>query len=120
MTALCSTVLGISLPYGVYQALSRGNQYYLGRLNRDRFNEDVDRYFLYVADIRDFGTAFFFYGNFVVLTICILLSIHYAWKSYKIVGQSIQNMSAKTRSLQRQFTKSLALQVCFGILLMRL
>jgi hypothetical protein len=51
MTGLCSTVLGISLPFGVYQALSRGNQYYLSRLNRSMFNEDIDKYFLYVADI---------------------------------------------------------------------
>ncbi|KAI6221494.1 hypothetical protein M3Y99_01543500 [Aphelenchoides fujianensis] len=88
VTSACSTVLGLSLPLGVWQAKGRGSAFYLAMINRSLFNENFDNYFLYVADIRDFGTSFFFYGSFVVLSACLSVSFFFGYKSWKFVGSS--------------------------------
>ncbi|KAI6230253.1 hypothetical protein M3Y99_01080800 [Aphelenchoides fujianensis] len=116
MSCGISLFVGLSASLGIYQAKQRGDAHYLAQLDGTS-NEGMKSQFRYAADIRDIGTLCFYGGGFLFTTACFWICVYYVWKAYKFVATRSEDPSARTKSLQRQFTLSLIAQSVNALLL---
>ncbi|KAI6203851.1 hypothetical protein M3Y94_00604700 [Aphelenchoides besseyi] len=112
VSTIGAIVCSLSAAIGVYQASKKGWSYYENVLKRSNVST---KFFMYVVDIRDFGTIGYFFGGLLLSTISFAVVILYARQAFI----QPKDEDAKTRVHQAQMTQALVFRtlttLVFGV-----
>ncbi|KAI6209134.1 hypothetical protein M3Y96_00188900 [Aphelenchoides besseyi] len=112
VSTIGAIVCSLSAAIGVYQASKKGWNYYENVLKRSNVST---KFFMYVVDIRDFGTIGYFFGGLLLSTVSFVIVLLYARQAFI----QPKDEDAKTRVHQAQMTQALVFRtlttLVFGV-----
>ncbi|CAD5223086.1 unnamed protein product [Bursaphelenchus xylophilus] len=101
----------------VRKMLTRDKNMYMETLPSAWIFGDNQTFFLYAVDLMDWEGLSWIFTTSIISAISLSLTTYYAWKSYSAANMKLSFISARTKSLQKQFTKSILAQTIAIILL---
>ncbi|CAD5223084.1 unnamed protein product [Bursaphelenchus xylophilus] len=101
----------------VHRALQNGHEYYLQFLPDAWIDEHNHTNFVYPVDVENPEGVSWVAALVIESALCIVGAVYYAAKAYALVNHKSHFTSARTKSMQTQFTRSIIAQTLTVILM---